>query len=84
MIHYLFLDDASSTASSIRGIPATGSGVGSNKKQKENAAGEGRKQRTLVGKKPLVEMVGQFKRESCCVLCEEVSETPGDLGRAHQ
>ena len=67
------IDDASSTASSIKGIPATGSGVG--KKQKES----NKKQRTLVGKKPLVEMVGQFKRENCCVLCEEVSETPGDL-----
>ena len=38
----------------------------------------GGKHRTLVGKKT-VEMVGVFKRENCCVLCEEVSESPGDL-----
>ena len=37
-----------------------------------------------MGKKPQVEMVGMFKRESCCVLCEEVSEAPGDLGWVHQ
>ena len=30
---------------------------------------------------PKAEMIGQFKKESCCLVCEEVSRRPGDIVR---
>ena len=71
---------ANGTPKNVNGTPKT---ANSTPKTSNSSKGISEQEKLEKLEKSRENMVGLFKKESCCILCEEVSQEPNDIGTIH-